>query len=152
MYRSLFIISWVLLSVLFQVGCSKFESQREKDDLKIKNYIDENGLAATRTESGLYYLIMEEGTDGHPTIQNKVTVNYKGYLLDGSVFDQTTDNPVTFTLSGLIPGWQEGIPLLQKGGSGLFLIPSHLGYGDRTQRTIPPNSVLIFEIELVDFK
>ncbi|MFN9955636.1 MAG: FKBP-type peptidyl-prolyl cis-trans isomerase, partial [bacterium] len=73
-------------------------------------------------------------------------------LLDGTIFDQTTGNQTaTFPLANLIPGWQEGIPLLQKGGKGTFLLPSALGYGPNPVGPIPANSVLIFEIELIDF-
>ncbi len=79
-------------------------------------------------------------------------VKYKGYLTDGTVFDQTTGSlSATFSLSGLIEGWQEGIPLLKKGGKGTFFLPSALGYGPSGAGSIPPNTVLIFEIELLDF-
>jgi FKBP-type peptidyl-prolyl cis-trans isomerase len=79
-------------------------------------------------------------------------VKYKGYLTNNQVFDETVgNNSIEFSLSGLIPGWQIGIPLLQRGGKGVFYLPSALGYGSRYAGTIPPNSVLIFDIELLNF-
>ena len=80
-----------------------------------------------------------------------MTVNYKGYLLNKNVFDQST-KPVQFPLSNLIEGWKICIPLLQKGGKGTFFIPSQLGYGPSGTGSIPGNSVLVFEIELLDWK
>jgi len=97
----------------------------------------------------LYYVIEEPGSSEHPTINDQVTVNYIGFLLNGDVFDQ--DFNITFGLDQVIPGWQEGIPLFGKGGKGLLIIPSHLGYGDRTLTGIPANSVIVFEIHLLDF-
>ena len=65
-------------------------------------------------------------------------------------FDQSSSNGITFPLSGVIQGWQEGIPLFKEGGSGILLIPSALGYGSQSVGTIPANSVLIFDINLID--
>jgi FKBP-type peptidyl-prolyl cis-trans isomerase len=107
---------------------------------------------AQSTASGLYYIITQEGTGDHPTLQSTVKVRYKGYRLNGDVFDQTSGtSTATFPLTQLILGWQEGIPLLKKGGKGTFFCPSDLAYGSQQVGDIPPNSVLIFEIELVDF-
>lgn len=126
--------------------------QLEKDIKKIQEYLSENSLTANSTDSGLHYIITQEGTGGHPNLQSNVTVKYKGYLLDGTVFDQTTGNQTaTFPLANLISGWQECIPLLKKGGKGTFFLPSALGYGPSGSGSIPANAPLIFEIELVNF-
>lgn len=128
------------------------EEQLQEDIRIIKQYLTDNNLTADSTASGLHYIITKEGTGGHPNLQSTVKVKYKGYTTDGVVFDQTDDGKTaTFSLSGLIEGWQEGIPLLKKGGKGTFFVPSALGYGPSGAGSIPPNSVLIFEIELVDF-
>jgi FKBP-type peptidyl-prolyl cis-trans isomerase FkpA len=82
--------------------------------------------------------------------ESTVTVAYKGYLTDGTVFDESDSNGITFSLRNVIQGWQEGIPLFKEGGSGMLLIPSALGYGSSSQGQIPANSVLIFEITLID--
>lgn len=128
------------------------EEQLQEDIRIIKQYLTDHSLTADSTASGLRYIITQEGTGGHPGIQSTVTVKYKGYLTDGTVFDETTGGKsATFALSRLIPGWQEGIPLLKKGGKGTFLLPSYLGYGPYGSGSIPPNSVIIFEIDLINF-
>ncbi len=146
-------ISWILaVLVMLFVSCDK-EDQSEIDEELIKQYISDNNLDATRHSSGIYYVITKEGIGSmYPNINSTVEVRYKGYLLDGTVFDQTIgDQTREWPLYNLIPGWQYGIPLLRKDGEGLFLIPSELAYGPDDRTGIPGNSVLAFEIELVDF-
>ena len=128
------------------------QQQLDKDIQIIKDYLTANGLTANSTASGLHYIITNPGSGGHPNINSQVTVYYKGYYTDKKVFDQTTfGTPVTFPLSNVIKGWQEGIPLFQKGGYGFLFIPSGLAYGPNPQNGVPANAVMIFEIELVDF-
>jgi FKBP-type peptidyl-prolyl cis-trans isomerase FkpA len=147
---------FLLIGTFIMSSCSKDltpEEQLQKDLDLIKQYLADNNLTASSTSSGLHYIITKQGTGGSPDINSTVTVKYKGYLLDGSVFDETNgSSTATFPLSNLIEGWQEGIPLLNTGGKGTFLIPSYLGYGRSQIGTIPANSVLIFEIELVKFQ
>lgn len=146
---------FTLLFIILFSCCDKTlspEEQLQEDIRIIKQYLADNNLTADSTTNGLHYIITQEGTGGHPSLQSTVTVKYKGYLTDGSVFDQTSGSKTAkFNLSGLIEGWQIGIPLLKKGGKGTFLLPSAIGYGPGGSSSIPPNSVLIFEIELVDF-
>lgn len=149
-------ISILFLAISLTTGCLDDpispEEQFNKDIEKIENYLDENGLTAQSTASGLHYIIELEGTGEHPASNSTVTVNYAGYLLNGNEFDATNGTPVTFPLQNLIAGWQEGIPLLKKGGKGKFFLPSYLGYGSSSpSSSIPSNSVLIFDIELVNF-
>lgn len=133
-------------------ACNK-ETDNRADEEKILDFIEENNLTAERHESGLYYAIEDGGSNDRPTVSDSVTVRYKGSLLDGHVFDQTPGNTsVTFPLSNLIPAWQVGIPLIGKGGQITLYSPSNLGYGNRSVGTIPAGSVLVFEIDLVDFK
>ncbi len=148
---------FILLGFLF-FSCEKGltdEQQLQADIEKIENYISSHNLTAESTASGLHYIITEPGSGGHPTSSSSVTVKYVGKLLKNEkVFDQTTGTETrTFALSGVIKGWQEGIPLLQKGGKGTFFIPSALGYGPygSPSGTIPANAPLIFEVELVSF-
>lgn len=103
---------------------------------------------------GVYYIIMKEGSGRQVTVEDTVTVHYKGYLFsDGTVFDQTKEKPATFPLKRLIRGWQIGIPLCRVGGKIKLVIPSALAYSIRTRAAkIPPNSILVFEIEVVDTK
>lgn len=138
-------------------ACNKDESlspeeQLQQDIAQLDQYLKDKGLTAQSTASGLRYIITKEGTGPNPTIQSKVTVRYKGYFLDGSVFDQTSGTEtISFPLGNLISGWQEGIPLLKAGGKGTFLLPSALAYGPSGAGSIPPNTPLIFDIELVSF-
>ena len=128
------------------------EQQLQKDIGKIEDYLAKNNLTAESTASGLHYIITKEGTGGNPSLSSTVTVNYVGKLLKNeNIFDQTNGSPATFPLKNLIQGWQEGIPLLKKGGKGTFFIPSALGYGPYGSGDIPANAPLIFEIELVNF-
>ncbi len=126
-----------------------------QDDLQlIENYLSDNNLQAEEHPSGLYYSIEEPGGADKPTFTSAVKVYYQGRFLDGTVFDevQPNDPPGSFFLSGLIQGWQIGIPLIGRGGKIRLYIPSVLGYGTRgSGRNVPPNTVLIFDIELVDF-
>ena len=100
----------------------------------------------------LYYIIDEPGSRIRPTESSTVSVIYKGYLTDEdtTVFDSSNGLPRTFPLSGVIQGWKEGIPIFKEGGKGTLFIPCNLGYGERQSGQIPPSSVLIFDIELVD--
>ncbi len=129
------------------------EEQLIKDKETIENYLKSKNLTAQSTASGLYYIIEQPGGGGHPTLQSTVTVEYKGYFTNGAVFDQTeAGKTASFPLNKVILGWQEGIQLFQKGGKGVLLIPSGLGYGPNGQGPIPANSVILFDVSLIDFK
>lgn len=144
--------SIAVLFMLIFASCEKEKPQAEKDDEIINNYLTENNIDAVKHSSGLYYLIIEEGTGGHPDVNSKVYVKYKGYYTNDQVFTDTGSEIASFELLGLIEGWVIGIPLLQKGGMGTFYLPSALAYGTRGKGAIPPNTVLIFDIELVNFE
>jgi FKBP-type peptidyl-prolyl cis-trans isomerase FkpA len=103
------------------------------------------------TESGLQYEVLRDGSGPKPRITDTVTVHYKGTLIDGTVFDSSYDRgqPATFALMQVVPGWRQGIPLMPVGSKYKLVIPPDLGYGSQDKGTIPPNSVLIFEVELL---
>jgi len=152
------ILSSLLILTLF-ISCNSDKEiiqEPQKTDYTVENekeitdYIAKKNLTATRTSTGLYYVINEPGTGAQPTSASNVTVTYKGYLTSEKIFDQTTtDAGVSFDLNKLIKGWTEGIPYFKEGGSGILLIPSHLGYGSYSYSGIPAGSVLIFEIKLL---
>ncbi|MCI5091692.1 FKBP-type peptidyl-prolyl cis-trans isomerase [Phaeodactylibacter sp.] len=143
---------FVMLLGIALIACNK-ETDDRSDEEKILDFLAENNLTADRHESGLYYQIKTPGSSERPEVTDSVTVRYKGTLLSGHVFDQTPgSSTITFPLRNLIPAWQIGIPLVGKGGEVILYCPSNLGYGNRAFRTIPAGSVLIFEIDLVDFK
>jgi FKBP-type peptidyl-prolyl cis-trans isomerase FkpA len=125
---------------------SNFDPQTEEDIIK---YIEDNDLNANRTSSGLYYVIDNSGSGNRPTSSSNVTVAYKGYFLDGSVFDQSDASGISFGLNQVISGWTKGIPLFKEGGNGILLIPSNLGYGSRGSCSIPRDAVLVFDIKLI---
>ncbi len=107
------------------------------------------------TSSGLQYKVIKEGTGPHPKATSQVTVHYKGTLLDGKQFDSSYDRgqPATFALNQVIPGWTEGVQLMNTGAKYQFWIPGELGYGPQgSPPTIPPNATLVFEVELISFK
>ncbi len=103
------------------------------------------------TASGLQYKVVEEGTGASPVATDKVTVHYKGSLINGEVFDSSEGGePISFPLNRVIPGWTEGLQLMKEGGKTIFYIPYELAYGERgAGQVIPPYSALIFEVELL---
>ena len=137
---------------LFMSACNNNdEEDAEPENVRIEKYVAANNLSTTIHPSGIHYIITTTGTGTNPTANATVTVKYKGYFLNGNVFDQSTAG-IEFPLKNLIQGWQIAIPLLNKGGKGTFIMPSALCYGSNPPRGIPANEVLAFEIELVDFK
>jgi FKBP-type peptidyl-prolyl cis-trans isomerase len=104
------------------------------------------------TPSGLQYLVLEEGKGKSPKATDTVLVHYKGNLLDGTEFDSSykRNEPISFPLNGVIPGWTEGVQLMKEGGKVRLFIPSNLAYGSRgAGGVIPPDSTLVFDIELL---
>lgn len=148
-----YLLSAIFAMTLF-VSCSSSDKDSKKTDYTVENekeitdYIAKNKLTATRTASGLYYIINEPGTGAQPTATSNVTVAYRGYYTNGTIFDQSAQG-ISFPLNGVIKGWTEGIPLFKEGGKGALLIPSHLGYGSAGSGKIPGGSVLIFDINLI---
>lgn len=104
------------------------------------------------TESGLQYEVMSEGEGESPSADDMVLVHYEGRLIDGTVFDSSYQRgePVAFGVGEVIPGWTEGLQLMRPGGKYRLTIPPELGYGARgAGGVIPPNAVLVFEVELL---
>lgn len=122
---------------------------KAKNEKEITNYIAKHELVAQKSESGLYYVIEEEGTGVQPTASSSVTVAYKGYFTNGNVFDQSHSSGISFNLNEVIKGWTEGITYFKEGGKGKLLVPSHLGYGPYDRGNIPGGAVLIFDVELI---
>ncbi len=142
-------------------------AQNKIDDVEIQKYLTANNIKATKTASGLYYIITQEGTGALPQVGQQVTMNYSGFLLDGTGFDSNVNpkfkhvEPFTFALGqhNVIEGWDEGIALMKIGTKGKLIIPSSLAYGERAMpgnennaKGIPANSPLVFDVEVVSAK
>ncbi len=117
-------------------------------------FLEENGKkeGVFTTASGLQYKVLKEGKGEKPSAKDSVEVNYEGKLVDGSKFDSSYDRgqTISFPLSGVIPGWTEGVQLMSVGAEYEFYIPYNLGYGEQGYPpVIPPFSTLIFKVELV---
>ncbi|RKR80824.1 FKBP-type peptidyl-prolyl cis-trans isomerase FkpA [Mucilaginibacter gracilis] len=119
------------------------------DDKLIKAYLTTNKIDAKKdSASGIYYQIITQGTGANATLASTVNVEYAGKLLNGTEFDKST-GIMALPLSRMISGWQIGIPLVKAGGKILLIIPSGLGYGaDSPSEKIPPNSVLVFTVDV----
>lgn len=142
-------IAIFFLLILF-ISCSKEEppssAQTEAD---IIEYIESNNLNAIKSSTGLYYVITNQGSGAKPNSNSNVTVAYKGYFLDGKVFDQSGSQGVSFNLQQVIKGWTEGITYFNEGGEGILIVPSYLGYGSSNYNGIPGGSVLVFDVKLL---
>ena len=145
----------ILLLVMVTVACGTKDAPQcpevtqtapATEVSNLRAYIQGNNITATEDARGFFYRIDNAGTGAKPTPCSNVTVNYTGTLTNGSVFDSGTN--VQFSLSRLIIGWQEGIPLVGTGGTIYLYLPPSLAYGSSPSGGIPPNSILIFKIDL----
>ena len=119
-----------------------------------KKFLEENAKkeGVVTTKSGLQYQVITEGKGAKPKATDRVSVHYKGTLLDGTTFDSSYDRgqPATFPLNAVIPGWTEGVQLMSVGSKYKLWIPAELGYGERgAGPKIGPNATLTFEVELL---
>jgi len=120
----------------------------ESEIQQVRSYIQSAGITDTVQHcSGVYYVIQDPGTGKSPTPCSYIGATYTGRLTNGTVFDQGSFNQL-IRLTGLVKGWTNTIPLIKQGGSIRLFIPPSLGYGGQQVGTIPPNSVLIFDVQL----
>jgi FKBP-type peptidyl-prolyl cis-trans isomerase FklB len=133
------------------------EAQKRQEEASLKNekvWFDENAKKNKNVQtlaSGIQYEILKNGEGDKPSPTSKVTTHYHGTLIDGKVFDSSVDRgqPASFPVNGVIKGWQEILVMMPLGSKWKVYIPSSLAYGSRPVGSIPPNSILIFEIELL---
>jgi len=126
------------------------EKQKQRGEAFLSENKKKEGVKAL--PSGLQYKVIKAGTGKKPKLNDAVTVNYRGTLIDGTEFDSSfrRGQPVTFPVSGVIPGWTEALPLMEEGAKWQLFIPPNLAYGERgAGGLIGPNATLIFEIELI---
>ena len=148
----------ILISSLLLVlvlGCSKdkgCEPVTPQNELpQIEKFINDNSLVGVNSSNGIYYQIINAGFGATPNLNSTLDVTYRGKYLNGEIFEEST-NMVTFQLNRVIEGWQIGIPLIKKGGKINLIIPSAYAYGCAGNSPIPPNTVLYFEINLIDVR
>ena len=151
---------WVTIKV---DSCMSFERyqliaediRKENERKAIAAYLEQNNISASPLPSGLYYIETGAGKGNHPKTGQSCSVNYTGKLLNGTVFDSSEGRePFSFSLGArqVIAGWDEGIALMKKTGKAILIVPSHLGYGGNKAGSIPPNSTLVFEVELMEIR
>ncbi|MCW3082568.1 FKBP-type peptidyl-prolyl cis-trans isomerase [Segetibacter sp.] len=150
--------SLLVVVVITIVGCSKKEeacpsvnvSAPATEVATLKAYLDANNISATADPRGFFYTITTPGSAARPTVCQTVQVAYVGKFTNGQTFDSSPS--AVFSLSDLITGWQEGIPLIGTGGSITLYLPPSLAYGSGARDGIPANSNLIFTIDLKAFR
>ena len=147
------IIAIVLIALFFyrsNNSKAEYEKQIQLGQAFLANNLTTEGVIAT--DSGLQYQVLTQG-DGttHPKAADLVKVHYHGTLISGEVFDSSVDRgeAISFALNQVIPGWTEGVQLMVVGDKYRFFIPANLAYGKRNAGSIPPGSVLIFDVELL---
>ncbi len=127
-----------------------YKEEIEKNEKFLEENAKKEGVITL--SSGLQYIILEEGTGKLPTLNDQVKAHYTGSLIDGSVFDSSTDRdePVIFNLNKVMPGFREALLLMPEGSKWKIFVPEKLGYGANSQNPIPPFSTLIFEVESIE--
>jgi FKBP-type peptidyl-prolyl cis-trans isomerase FklB len=152
-------VEQTLMAYQQELTQKRMESARVKGEANLKRgeeWLAENAKKAgvVVLPSGLQYKIIKNGTGPKPKKEQYVTAHYRGSFVDGKQFDSSIDRkePATFQLTGVIPGWTEGLQLMPVGSKWEFYIPAKLGYGEQGSGPIGPNETLIFEVELLSIK
>lgn len=156
-----------ILCLLFAVSCLKNNSNNtptidcsspttaapSSETAVLKHYLDSSATSAVQDTRGFFYIMdstVADSASGHPTICSSIAVTYRGTLLDGTLIDSS--NGITFSLSNVITGWQEMLPLMRKNASVKLYLPPTLAYGTAGSSTvIPPNAYLVYTIKLYSF-
>lgn len=132
----------------------QMSASKDQNIAEGEKFLKENALnkSVYQTKSGLQYKIVKKGNGKHPKANDQVKVHYTGKLLNGKVFDSSVQRgePITFGLNQVIPGWTEGLQLMDEGSSYILYIPYNLAYGEQNMGDIPAGSTLIFEVELIE--
>lgn len=139
---------------LQQAAQQQAQAKAAENKVKGAAFLAENANkeGVITTASGLQYKVIEEGSGPSPTAADKVKVNYRGTLIDGTEFDSSykKGQPISFQVTGVIKGWTEALQLMKAGSKYQLYIPSELAYGERDTPTIPGGSTLIFDVELLE--
>lgn len=142
-----------VIQALQQATQQKAMADAEKNKSLSTEFLSKNKAKPTvkTTTTGLQYEVLKEGKGKKPSLKDKVQVHYTGTLITGSKFDSSHDRgqPAEFPVNGIIKGWQEALQMMPEGSVFRLYIPPELGYGPQPQPGIPPNSVLVFDVELL---
>ncbi|MBQ7279684.1 MAG: FKBP-type peptidyl-prolyl cis-trans isomerase [Bacteroidales bacterium] len=143
------------LLMRFQQAVEERQRARVQENIKKgEEFLAKNKLnkGVKTTESGLQYKLVSSGNGKHPAATDVVKVHYTGKLIDGTTFDSSVERgePITFPLQQVIPGWSEGVQLMDEGSTYMLYIPHNLAYGEQQAGIIPPGSVIIFEVQLLE--
>lgn len=143
------------LLMRFQQAVEERQRVRVQENIKKgEEFLAKNKLnkGVKTTESGLQYKLVSSGNGKHPAATDVVKVHYTGKLIDGTTFDSSVERgePITFPLQQVIPGWSEGVQLMDEGSTYMLYIPHNLAYGEQQAGIIPPGSVIIFEVQLLE--
>lgn len=142
----------LLLTSLLVVSCRTYsEDDKNQFDEKIEAYLKKKKIQCERSDSGLYYKILEQGSGKKIQLKDKVSFTYKGTFLNGKTFDERVE-PLEFQVEELIGAWQEAMLFLNEGGKAFLVTPPQLGYGTHKLNDIPPNSILVYELEVLSVK
>lgn len=158
MSRICLVISMAIMVVFTFSACQEtitFDEQQEIDRAIIEEYVATNNLQGNYTEQGIFYSITKEGVGtATPDISSTILIDYTGTLLDGTVFDSSDGFPREFQLFSLIRGWQIGLEYFKAESKGILVIPSRFAYQENgsLDGSIGPNTVIRFDIELVEFE
>jgi FKBP-type peptidyl-prolyl cis-trans isomerase len=142
----------LLIIIILSGSCQTYSDQdKEQFNQKIESYLKKKHLNCKRSDSGLYYKIIEPGKGDYIKFQDEVTFIYHGTLIDGTVFDDQT-KPVSFKVRDLIAAWKEIMLELKPGAKAFLVAPPQLGYGNHQLDDIPQHSILIYDIEIREVK
>lgn len=145
-------IGFLMITLLLVTGCQTYsDADKEGFDKQISEYLKKKGIECTKSPSGLYYKIIEPGEGEYIQFQDVVSFSYKGYFLNGEVFDHEK-KPVEFKVKDLIGAWKEIMLELKPGAKAFLVAPPQLGYGDHQLDDIPANSILVFEMDIHEVK
>ncbi|MEM9547424.1 MAG: FKBP-type peptidyl-prolyl cis-trans isomerase [Bacteroidota bacterium] len=140
------------LSELYQYYHSNPQTLEQREENQIIEYAADNNLSAVRTRSGIYIARHVAGDGDSVKWGDPLTVDYRGYFLDGKAFDSSykRGKPISFRVGSMVPGWNEAFPFLKVGSTATFIIPSHMGYGKRGfPGFVEPDQILVFDVEIL---
>ena len=145
-------ITFALIVLALFAGCQTYsDDQKNEFDDEIQAYIKKKGLDLERSESGLYFKIIDKGDGDEVLFRDKVSFKYRGEFLNGKVFDEQKE-PIEYNVDILIGAWKEIMLELNEGGKAFIIAPPTLGYGENDLEAIPPNSILVYDLEVIEAK